>query len=342
MSSTFNDQTRGTDVTKMFPDRVKQKTFLIAGLKRGDLAATTADALAHGGAGTIIYTGRSQPEVQPVIDHINRKHKNVKMIFVTADSSSLASFRDAAHAIKNLEVGIDAFIGFPEVMAVPWELTEDGIESHFQRNYLCYFLLLNLLCDVMLPRSRVVLVTSSMRTEAPAPTWDDIGFSDGENYHCLDGYAQSMLAIILFVKSLAKKYSGRSITAFSANPGNTKTNVQTFVAWEDINSWLQRKKEGMFDKSRCQYLCDRSDTISLDHPASEDLSVLLQQAPKSFAQGSATVLRGLLDPELESQSGAFLDHCQTPKLPHLDFPAGEESAEALWRRSQELIETFLS
>lgn len=42
------------------------------------------------------------------------------------------------------------------------------------------------------------------------------------------------------------------------------------------------------------------------------------------------------------QSGAFLDHCQVPKLPHLDFPAGEESAEVLWKRSYDLVELFLS
>ncbi|KAJ5472402.1 hypothetical protein N7530_006403 [Penicillium desertorum] len=296
MSSTFNDQTQGTDVTKTFPDRVKQKTcttqpqpphiikltgfattVLICGLKRGDLAAATADALAHGGAGTIIYTGRSQSELQPVVDHINRKYKTVKMIFVTADSGSLASFRKAAHTIKELGVSIDGFVGFPEVMAVPWELTEDGLESHFQRNYLCYFLLLNLLCDIMKPGSKVVLVTSSLRNEAPAPSWDDLGFENGENYHSLDGYSQSMLAIVLFIKSIAKKYSG-SIVAFSANPGNTKTNVQTYVAFDEIKSWLQRKKE-----------------------AGEDIPVLLQQAPKSLGQGSATVLRGLLDPELEGK-----------------------------------------
>lgn len=99
------------------------------------------------------------------------------MIFVTADSNSLASFRDAAHTIEKLGVFIDGFIGFPEVMAVPWELTEDGHESHFQKNYLCYFLLLNLLDDIMSTGSRIVLVTSSMRTEAPAPTWDDVSFS---------------------------------------------------------------------------------------------------------------------------------------------------------------------
>lgn len=111
-----------------------------------------------------------------MIDHVNRKYKTVEMIFVTADPGSLGSFHEAAHTIKTLGVSIDGFIGFPDVMAVPWELTADGVESHFQKNYLCYFLLLNLLCDVMGHRSRVVLVTSSLRNEAPAPSWDDLEF----------------------------------------------------------------------------------------------------------------------------------------------------------------------
>jgi hypothetical protein len=35
--------------------------------------------------------------------------------------------------------------------------------------------------------------------------------------------------------------------------------------------------------------------------AGEEIPMFLQQAPKSLAQGSATVLRGLLDPGLEGE-----------------------------------------
>lgn len=198
MSHTFNDQTLGAEITRLFPERVQGKTctqpspevppgldcrqlthptVILAGLKRGELAAATADALAAAQASTIICTGHCQAELQPVIDHITRKFKNVNMIFVTADTSSLASFREAGHAIKKIGLPIDGFIGFPSVMAAPWETTTDGFESHFQKNYLCYFLLVNIILDVMAPGSRIVLVTSSMRTEAPAPTWVDVGFS---------------------------------------------------------------------------------------------------------------------------------------------------------------------
>ncbi|KAJ5766363.1 uncharacterized protein N7511_003979 [Penicillium nucicola] len=238
----FCDHTHGVGVATMFPDQVKQKTFLLVGLKRGDLAATTADALAYGGAGTIIFTGLSQRELQPVIDHLNRKHRNVTILFVPINTASLSSVRDAAETIKKMGELIDGF--------------KDGNESHFQQNYLTYFLLIRLLMDVMASTSRIVVVTTSLRNEAPAPTWEDVWFAGGETYHCLDGYAQSMLANIQFVKSLAKIGKDRSMSVFSANPGNTKTNVQTYVSWEEISSWLQLRRE-----------------------AGEDLPILLQQAP---------------------------------------------------------------
>ena len=247
----------------MFPERVKHKTcerhaltwtrlkdltvlfyqtlVVLSGLIQGDLAATTADALAHGGAGTIIFTGHSQPELQPVIDHINRKHPQAKIIFITADPGSLASMAAAAKTIKALGVPIDGVVGFPTVMAASWEVTADGIESHFQRNYLGYFVLVNQLLETMPAGARVILMTTSIRREAPAPKWADVNFSvslllcwedlyrsflnlellqNGESYHTLDGYAQSMFANILFSKSIAEKRLGQSIAAFSANPGS--------------------------------------------------------------------------------------------------------------------------
>lgn len=43
---------------------------------------------------------------------------------------------------------------------------------------------------------------------------------DGKTYHPLDGYAQSMFANIQFMKGLAASYAGRSMGAFSVNPGS--------------------------------------------------------------------------------------------------------------------------
>jgi len=144
--------------------------------------------------------------------------------------------RKAADTIKQLDIPIDGIVGFPTATAAPWELTSDGIESHFERNYLCYFVLVNLLLEKMSVGSRVVMVTTSVRQDADAPMWRDVNFSvspfisayldtytfsffilqNGDTYHPLDGYAQSMFANIVFAKALAH----RSIAAFSANPGS--------------------------------------------------------------------------------------------------------------------------
>jgi NAD(P)-dependent dehydrogenase (short-subunit alcohol dehydrogenase family) len=85
--------------------------------------------------------------------------------------------REAARTIKDLGVPIDGIVCYPTIMAADWQKTADGIESHFQNNYLAYFVLVNALLEVMLPGSRVVLMTTSIRREAPAPRWEDINFA---------------------------------------------------------------------------------------------------------------------------------------------------------------------
>jgi NAD(P)-dependent dehydrogenase (short-subunit alcohol dehydrogenase family) len=85
--------------------------------------------------------------------------------------------REAARTIKALGVPIDGVVCYPTVMAADWQKTADGIESHFQNNYLAYFVLVNALLEIMERGSRVVLMTTSVRREAPAPKWEDINFA---------------------------------------------------------------------------------------------------------------------------------------------------------------------
>ncbi|KEY78327.1 oxidoreductase short chain dehydrogenase/reductase [Aspergillus fumigatus] len=266
------------------------------------LSAATAEALASGDAAAIILMGKSQAEAQAMIDDINHKHPKAKLIFISVDFGRLASVCEAAEAIRKLEVPIDGFVGFPTVMAGPWMKTEDGIESHFQCNYLSNFLLINLVVHLMPAGSRVVIVCSSIRPEAPPPAWDDPNFADGKKYHPLDAYALSIFANVQMVKCLAITGCGRSMATFSVNTGNTKPSLQTVASPEQ----------------------------SARFQVGEDLPLLLQQAPKSASQGITTILRALLDPDIS-------DNCQILALPKIDFPAGEENGRALWTQSEQLV-----
>jgi NAD(P)-dependent dehydrogenase (short-subunit alcohol dehydrogenase family) len=177
MAIEWGSETKGADVVNAFPMSVKKRTYLLTGVSMTGLSAATAEALASGDAAAIILMGKSQAEAQSMIDDINHKHPRVKLIFISVDFGRLASVREAAEAIKKLEVPIDGFVGFPTIMAGLWMKTEDGIESHFQCNYLSNFLLINLVVHLMPAGSRLLMVCSSIRPEAPPPAWDDPNFA---------------------------------------------------------------------------------------------------------------------------------------------------------------------
>lgn len=141
-----------------------------------ELSSATAEALASGDAAALILLGKSQPAIQPIFDAINAKYPRVKVIFITVDMNKLSSVRGAADVIRKLEVTLDGIIGFPTVVAGEWEVTSDGIESHFQINYLSHFVLVSRLRGVMPDEGRVVMVASSIRPDAEAFRFEDPNF----------------------------------------------------------------------------------------------------------------------------------------------------------------------
>ena len=143
---------------------------------QSELAASTAEALATGNAAALILLGRSQSAVQPIFDTIHRNYPKVKVIFITVEVCKLASVRGAADIIRKLEIPIDGVVGFPMLMAAPWNTTPDGVEAHFQVNYLANWVLVNRLVDALGEDGRVVMVSSSIRPDAMAYMFEDPNF----------------------------------------------------------------------------------------------------------------------------------------------------------------------
>lgn len=143
---------------------------------QSELASATAEALASGDAAALILLGRSQASIQPVFDAINTKYPKVKVIFITVDACKLHSVRGAADIIRKLDVTIDGVVGFPSLMAAPWDITPDGVEAYFQVNYLANWVLINRLVEGLGEDARVVMVSSSIRPDAKALIFEDPNF----------------------------------------------------------------------------------------------------------------------------------------------------------------------
>lgn len=57
--------------------------------------------------------------------------------------------------------------------------------------------------------------------------------------------------------------------------------------------------------------------------------------PKSIEQGVSSTVRAAVDPELEKESGAFLEDTNVKEV--LDYARDETAVEELWRISEEII-----
>ena len=99
--------------------------------------------------------------------------------------------------------------------------TVDGLEMTFALNHLAYFLLTNLLLDVLKTSApaRIVNVASSMQHR---PDFDDLQMRQG--YDGWDAYGCSKYMNVLFTVELARRLQGTNVTANTLNPGYAATN----------------------------------------------------------------------------------------------------------------------
>jgi NAD(P)-dependent dehydrogenase (short-subunit alcohol dehydrogenase family) len=105
----------------------------------------------------------------------------------------------------------------------PRRESEDGIEYTFALNHLAYFLLTNLLLDLLKSggRSRVVNVSSDAHTAGHIDFDDLVGM---KRYFAQRAYAQSKLANVLFTYELARRIEGDGVTVNAVHPGVVRTN----------------------------------------------------------------------------------------------------------------------
>jgi NAD(P)-dependent dehydrogenase (short-subunit alcohol dehydrogenase family) len=154
---------------------------------------------------------------------------------VSLDLASLRSVTAAADEIKSRFSRIDLLINNAGVMAIPFQLSDDGIELTFATNHLGHFALTGLLLDRLTATrdSRVVTVSSNAHRRGE-PDFDDLRSARG--YRPGTAYDRSKLANLLFTFELQRRLeaAGAPSAAVAAHPGNARTNL-----WR-TSSWLER------------------------------------------------------------------------------------------------------
>jgi NAD(P)-dependent dehydrogenase (short-subunit alcohol dehydrogenase family) len=198
------------------------KVVLITGSTDG-IGKQSAIELAAKDA-TVIVHGRDKNKGLTVVDEIISKTKNNKIDFLLSDFSSLGQVRTLAEEIKSKYNKLDVLINNAGVFMKNRVLSKDGFEMTFAVNHLSYFLLTNLLLDLLIKSSpsRIINVASMVHQSAD---FDFDNLMGDKHYSGYNTYAISKLANIMFTYKLSEKLKGTGVTVNCLHPGGINTKL---------------------------------------------------------------------------------------------------------------------
>ena len=192
------------------------KVIIVTGATAG-VGEVTARELAGMGA-TLVLIGRSAEKCRMVAEDIKSRTGNPEVSSLVGDLSAQADVRRLAAEFKQQYHRLDVLVNNAGAFFMARRESVDGIEMTFALNHLAYFLLTNLLLDVLVASApaRVVSVSSGAHYGGQL-NFDDL--EGKQNYGGWKAYGQSKLANILFTKELARRLEGQGVTANTLHPG---------------------------------------------------------------------------------------------------------------------------
>ena len=196
--------------------RLEGKEIVVTGGTDG-IGKVTARELAKMGA-SVTIVARNATKAQQVVKELRAAAGHDRVGFVRADLSSQKGVRGAVETIKGRLTRLDVLINNAGAMFSRRELTEDGIERTLALNHLAYFLLTNLLLDLIKASApaRIVNVSSAAHNGAKLDINDLQG---AKSYSGWRAYQRSKLANIYFTYELARRLSGSNVTVNCLHPG---------------------------------------------------------------------------------------------------------------------------
>ncbi|MFQ5630933.1 MAG: SDR family oxidoreductase [bacterium] len=197
------------------------KMCVVTGANSG-IGKATALELAKRGA-LVVMVCRDRRRGEQANSEIIAKSGNKSVDLMLANFASQNAIHKLARAVKSKYARLDVLVNNAGIIMDKLRLTEDGIETTFAVNHLGYFLLTNLLLDLLKTSapSRIVNVASD------AHRGNKIDFDDlncEKRFKPMEVYGRSKLANIMFTYALARRLEGSGVTANCLHPGVVATN----------------------------------------------------------------------------------------------------------------------
>lgn len=210
----------------LFEKDLQGTVYIVTGANSGSGLATVEQLVRQGAH--VVAACRRVRACELAVAHLENERGTVEVMEL--ELGSLASVRKFAEAFINAHEQLDGLVNNAGVMNAPEGKTVDGFETQFGVNHLGHFLLTELLLDILKKSapSRIICVSSAahagMQGHAAELHLDDLHFQERQ-YHGFVAYNQSKLAMVIYVRHLAKRLEGTGVSAFSTHPGWIRSNL---------------------------------------------------------------------------------------------------------------------
>ncbi len=275
------------------------KTILVTGATSGIGLEASVQLAVQGHR--VVMVGRDEAKTKACVEDVKKRSSSNTVEFLLGDFSSFASIRALAEKVIATYPRLDVLVNNAGTVFKDQGKTRDGIEQTFAVNHLGYFLLTNLLLDLLVKSApaRIVSVASGGHYQGTMDL-DDLGYEKG-GYSIMKAYNRSKLGNVMMTRSLAKRLEGKGVTANTLHPGVVATNI-----WTGAPGWSK--------------------------PLLALVRALVMITPE---EGGHTITHLATSPEVEGKSGLYFEKNQPKTCAKL--ARDDALAEKLWAKSAELV-----
>jgi NAD(P)-dependent dehydrogenase (short-subunit alcohol dehydrogenase family) len=197
------------------------RVILVTGANSG-IGKVTAEELAKMGA-TLVMVSRDRERGATALAEVRTASGNQDVHLLLGDLSVQAEIVALADQFKAQFDRLDVLVNNAGVFLNNREESADGLEMTFAVNHLAYFLLTQLLLDMLKASSpaRIVNVSSGAH-QGSSLNFDDLQHE--QSYSGFQVYRRSKLMNILFTYALDRRLTGSGVTVNVIHPGFTRTN----------------------------------------------------------------------------------------------------------------------
>ena len=202
------------------------KRVLITGATNG-IGKAAALELARMGA-EVVVVGRDEIKTTKVLRDLKRLSGNSDLHMLIGDLSSIDETGRVCREFRGKFDRLDVLLNNAGAAFSEFRTSADGYELSFALNHLGYFLLTNLLLDVLKEtaavkgEARIINVSSSAHTSARNGVRLD-NLREPQGFGGFRAYGESKLANVLFTYELARRLEGSAVTVNALHPGFVST-----------------------------------------------------------------------------------------------------------------------